>query len=186
MLVRVSVILLGTLALLAGCTHSEGGSTASTPAGGDAVQLEHLTFVLPSGWKQVPPSSGMRVAQAVVTGPGGPAEMAVFNFGVGQGGNIEANIQRWVGQVELAPGTTPQREQFDANGLRVAMVDVKGTLKAGQMGMGPAQAQPDSRLLGAVVEGVGGPWFFKITGPDATLGPQRDAFVAMLHSMQAH
>ena len=40
--------------------------------------------------------------------------------------------------------------------------------------------QPGSRLLGAVVEGEGGPWFFKATGPDATLAPQRLPFRGML------
>jgi hypothetical protein len=53
------------------------------------------------------------------------------------------------------------------------------------MSGGPAEAQPNSRLLGAVVEGPGGPWFFKATGPSATLGAQRDAFLAMLESLRA-
>jgi hypothetical protein len=53
------------------------------------------------------------------------------------------------------------------------------------MGMGSSSPQPGFRLLGAVVEGPGGPWFFKATGPDATLGPQKDAFVAMLKSVRA-
>jgi hypothetical protein len=50
--------------------------------------------------------------------------------------------------------------------------------------MGSSEAVPDARLLGAVVEGPGGPWFFKATGPDSTLGPQRDAFLAMLKSVR--
>jgi hypothetical protein len=159
-----------------GCTRD------AAPKGGTSVELPRLTFVLPAGWQTVPPSSPMRVAQAAVTGPGGPAEMAVFHFGAGQGGDVEANLQRWIAQVELAAGSTPQRETFEANGLRVTWVDVQGTLKPGQMGMGPATAQPNSRLLGAVIEGDGGPWFFKATGADPTLGPQREAFVEMLRS----
>lgn len=34
------------------------------------------------------------------------------------------------------------------------------------------------------VEGLGGPWFFKATGPDATVTPQREAFVTMLKSVR--
>ena len=127
----------------------------------------------------------MRIAEASIPGPGGAAELAVFYFGAGQGGGVDANIQRWIGQIEPAQGTTPAREQFQANGLTVTWVDVAGTLKPSSMGMGPSEAQPSSRLLGAVVEGPGGPWFFKATGPDATLGAQRPNFLSMLHHLQS-
>ena len=169
-------------AVLIAALGSGGGCETRSVASGATVDLPRLSFVLPAGWEKVPPSSSMRVAQAVIPGPGGGAEMAVFHFGAGQGGDVEANLQRWVGQVEPDAGSAPQRETFESNGLRVTWVEVRGTLKAGQMGMGPATAQPNSRLLGAVIEGDGGPWFFKATGPDAILGPQRDAFVAMLRS----
>jgi hypothetical protein len=152
---------------------------APMPAAGEG----ELDFDLPSGWQSQTPSSSMRVAQAVIPGPGGPGDLAVFHFGVGGGGGVEANIERWIGQMETADNPAP--ETFDANGYRVTMIDVRGTLKPSSMGMGPATAQPDSRLLGAVVEGPGGPWFFKATGPEATLGPQRDAFLAMLKGVRA-
>jgi hypothetical protein len=124
----------------------------------------------------------MRVAQAVISGPAGEAELAVFFFGAGQGGDVEANLQRWMNQVVPGTGDAPRRETFESPGLRVTWVDVHGTLKPGQMGMGPAAPQPDARLLGAVIEGEGGPWFLKASGPEATLAPQRDAFIAMLHT----
>jgi len=157
-------------------------SDSQSPAGA-TVQIERLRFVLPPGWHQVPANSTMRVAQASIPGPGTPAELAVFHFGAGRGGDVESNLERWMNQIEPAPGDTPQRETFDSGGLRITWIDARGTLKPGQMGMGPAVAQADSRLLGAVIEGDGGPWFFKATGADATLAPQRDAFVAMLKSL---
>lgn len=158
------------------------GCQKSLAPAGTAVDLPHLSFVLPAGWQQVPPSSSMRLAQAAIPGPDGGAEMGVFHFGAGQGGDVEANLQRWVGQVDPDAGSAPQRETFENNGLRVTWVEVHGTLKPGQMGVGPTTAQPNSRLLGAVIEGDGGPWFFKATGPETALGPQRDAFVEMLRS----
>jgi hypothetical protein len=48
--------------------------------------------------------------------------------------------------------------------------------------MGPAEPQPGSRLLAAVVEGPGGPWFFKTTGPDETVAAARADFLAMLRA----
>lgn len=159
-----------------------GGCEKSSPPSGTTVELPQLSFVLPAGWQQVPPNSSMRLAQAAIPGPDGGAEMAVFHFGAGQGGDVEANLQRWVGQVDPDAGSAPQRETFESNGLRVTWVEVHGTLRAGQMGMGPTTAKPNSRLLGAVIEGEGGPWFFKATGTDAALGSQHDAFVGMLRS----
>jgi hypothetical protein len=52
------------------------------------------------------------------------------------------------------------------------------------MGGGPTEPTPGSRLLGAVVEGPGGPWFFKITGPAATVTAAAPAFDAMLRSVR--
>jgi len=167
------------MAVVVGLSLSGCRSGASVPTG-TPLQVKGLNVVLPVGWKVVPPGSQMRLAQAAIEGPGGPAELAVFHFGTGQGGDIEANVQRWLAQIAPRPGSEPQRKVFEANNLRITWVDAEGTLQAGQMGVGPEVAQADARLLGAVVEGPGGPWFFKATGPDATLGPQRIAFLAML------
>lgn len=155
-----------------------GGSSPAQTAGEGEID-----FDLPAGWQSQTPSSSMRVAQATIPGSGGSGDLAVFHFGVGGGGSVEANIERWIGQMENPEA--PEPETFETNGYRVTWIDVRGTLKPSTMGMGPATALPDARLLGAVVEGPGGPWFFKATGPDATLEPQRDAFVTMLKSVRA-
>lgn len=139
-----------------------------------------LSFRLPEQWQEAPPDSSMRMAQATIPGPGGDAELAVFFFGPGGGGGTEANIERWIGQVEAT--AEPERGTFASGPYQVTWVEVDGTLKAGQMG-GPVEAQPDSTLLGAVVEGPGGPWFFKITGPAETVESQKDAFFDMLRDL---
>lgn len=162
---------------------SRGGQDGSAPMAGQA-QDGNIHFDLPSNWQEQPPTTSMRVAQAVIPGPGGPGEVVVFFFGPGGGGGVEDNIQRWIDQMEPAPGSNPQPETFEANGLRVTWIDVSGTLKPSSMGMGPATEQPGSRLYGAVVEGPGGPWFFKATGPEATLSAERENFLKMLRSVR--
>ena len=142
-----------------------------------------IDFDVPTAWQSQKPSSNMRLAQASILGPGGSGDFAVFFFGPGGGGPVDANIERWVGQMEGASKPTP--ETFESNGYKVTWVDVKGNLKPGGMGMTPSAPVANARLFGAVVEGPGGPWFFKATGPEATLAPQRDAFVAMLKSVRA-
>jgi hypothetical protein len=145
-----------------------------------------VDFDLPAGWERVPPSSSMRIAQASIPGPGGPGELAVFHFGVGGGGGVDANLERWVGQMQPEPGSPePRRESFAVDSFTVTTVEAAGTLLPSGMGSGPTTPQPGSLLLGAVVEGPGGPWFFKATGPAATLTPQREAFMALLRSLRA-
>jgi hypothetical protein len=125
----------------------------------------------------------MRMAQAEIPGPVGAAEMAVFHFGPGGGGGIEANLDRWVAQME--GGAEPERGAFESGPFRVTWITVPGTYDPGMMGMGPSEPQPGWRLLGAVVEGEGGPWFFKITGPDETVAAAREDFFALLRSVEA-
>ncbi|MEA2691667.1 MAG: hypothetical protein QOJ16_1054 [Acidobacteriota bacterium] len=164
----------------------EGTPPAAPAPSGPAADNAKLQFDLPKGWTSETPKSSMRLAQATIPGPAGAGDLAVFYFGAGQGGNVEANIERWIDQVEAAPGTPkPERGTLDANGLKVSWVDVHGTLKPNAMGMGPSTPVTNARLFGAVVEGPGGPWFFKVTGPDKTLAPQRDAFFAMLKTVRA-
>lgn len=142
-----------------------------------------LAFDVPKGWESKPPSSNMRLAQGVIPGPGGPGEFAVFFFGAGGGGSAEANIERWIGQMESKDH--PKSQTFEANGFKVTWVEVQGTLQPTGMGSGPTTPQPNSRLLGAVVEGAGGPWFFKATGPEKTLAAEREHFLAMLKGVHA-
>ncbi len=159
------------------------GEPAPTPAispAGGAGAAGRLVWELPAGWTEVPPASPMRMAQATIPGPGGPADLVLFHFGPGGGGGVQANIDRWIGQMEVEG--EPERGSFTAGDLAVTWVDVAGTLLPSGMGMGPTEPQPGSRLLGAVVEGAGGPWFFKATGPSETLSAAREDFLGMLRA----
>jgi hypothetical protein len=173
-----------------GPISSRGQRGADAPAAppapmAGAAQEASLQFDVPASWQSEPPANDMRMAQATIPGPGGPGSLVVFFFGQGGGGGVEANIQRWIDQMEVPAGSSPSPETFDANGYRVTWIDVSGTLKPSGMGMGPTTEQPNSRLLGAVVEGPGGPWFFKATGPGSTLSAERDNFLGMLKSVRA-
>ncbi len=171
-----------------GPISSRGEKVADSPAaamGGGAAQEGALDFSIPASWQNEQPANNMRVAQAVIPGAGGPGNLVVFYFGPGGGGGVEANIQRWIDQMEVPAGSNPKPETFEANGYHVTWIDVVGTLKPSNMGTGPTTEQPDSRLLGAVVEGPGGPWFFKATGPGSTIAAERDNFLTMLKSVRA-
>ena len=65
-----------------------------------------LTWVDPSAWKLSPRKSPMRKATYIVPRKGGDpedGELAVFYFGPGQGGSVDANVDRWVKQFKGVP-----------------------------------------------------------------------------------
>jgi len=148
------------------------------------LQLPQLSVELPAGWRPETPSSEMRTAQVRVPGGEEGAELAVFHFGEGRGGTVADNVRRWVAEIEFAPGSSVHREEFAAFGYTIYMVDFEGTLRAGMKDGGAIQRRPAWRVLGGIVEGPGGPWYFKLTGPSAVLAPQRDAFLRMLESVR--
>jgi hypothetical protein len=126
----------------------------------------------------------MRVATYAVPGVKGaePAECAVFYFGRGQGGGVDANVERWSRQFKEAP--KPKPERLTAAGLNVTRVDIRGTyLNPGGNMMQSKGEKPDYRLLGAIVEAPGGHVFFKLTGPAATVTAAESAFDSLIASI---
>lgn len=122
----------------------------------------------------------------LAAGEQGIAECVVNFFGPGQGGGVDANIERWRGQVQGSDGK-PAAAKIDkrtGRAVPITVIDSSGTYTG--MG-GPMMAgKPVSgyRLLGAIVEGPGGSVFFKLTGPAKTVAAQQKNFEQLLASIQ--
>ena len=109
-----------------------------------------LTFSAPPGWKTVATSSSMRVAQfALPRAAGDPAdaELVVYYFG-GSGGTVEANIERWLGQMQQPDGkpssAVAKRGTRTVNGLKVTLVDVERHLcRRNDTGLPATPQQPE-------------------------------------------
>lgn len=147
-----------------------------------------LVWSAPSHWVTETPTSTMRRAQYRIPGKGGTAECVVFYFGPGQGGDAQANAQRWASQFQRPDGS-PATGALKMRDLKVGnmpamLVEVAGTYVGG-MGGGTASApKPDSMLLGAIVDGPDARWFFRAVGPRATLEAERGAFEKMIRSIK--
>jgi hypothetical protein len=144
-----------------------------------------VRWTMPANWK-AEAERPMRLATYTVT-PG--AECGVYFFGSGQGGSVDANFDRWIGQFLQADGKPSKAAAKVAkrtiHGWTLSTVDVSGAYT----GMGgptaqPGPAVPGYRLLGAIVEGPQGSVFFKFTGPDKTVAANRAAFDKMLDSLE--
>jgi hypothetical protein len=143
-----------------------------------------IKWTVPAEWK-AQADRPMRAATYTVPGDG---ECAVFYFGQGQGGAVDANVKRWIGQFE-APSGGPadglaKTSKSTQNGMAVTRIDLSGTYKtsAGPM-MQATGKKPGYRLLGAIVEAPQGNVFFKFTGPANTVAAQQGNFEKLIRSV---
>jgi hypothetical protein len=157
--------------------QSLGGAPAGTSPG--------LAWSVPPTWKDTG-ERPMRVATYTVPASGGDSEggeCAVFYFGPGQGGGIDENIDRWVGQFEHA--SQPRRSTQAVGDIPVKRVELTGDYLAPS---GPMMQSTGTRsgwmLLGAIAKGPNGNVFFKLTGPRKTLAAARKEFEGLLVSMR--
>jgi hypothetical protein len=156
-----------------------------------SILLAGVTFTAPADWKSIPTSSSMRVAQYAVpraAGDAADAELVVYYFG-GSGGTVDANIERWVAQMQQPDGRPSsavlKRQSRTINGLKVTQVDVPGTYVA-EVTPGSAQRHnsPNFHLRAAVIETSNGPYFIKLTGPAKTIAASEKAFETFLASVK--
>lgn len=164
------------------------GSLPALPRPAPDAGKPGLIWTAPSGWTQETPVSAMRRAQYRVPGSAGPGECAVFYFGAGQGGDARSNAARWAGQFRRpdgsAVGNAFKTREITVGDIPVLMVEVSGTYVGG-MGGGPdGPERPNHMLLGAIAKGPDANWFFRATGPRATMEGQRAAFEAMIRSLK--
>jgi len=135
-----------------------------------------LKFTRPTEWKWVEVTSPMRKAQLKV--PGATAEqnadITFFHFGSG-GGDVNANVQRWLMQFKSAEGAEKIEPQEIA-GTKVTLASTEGTFSSGMPG-GPTAALENYALLGAIIEGPEGNVFVKMTGPAPMLKATRAQFL---------
>jgi len=163
----------------------------STPETGTASsQAAGVAWTVPAGW-EAEPARQMRIATYrihAIAGDPEDAECAVYFFGSGQGGTVEANLERWAHQFISPDGQSPPQpaktEKRLIAGLNVSTLDVSGTyLGAGGM-MGQEQAKkPNFRMRAAIVEAPEGLVFFKLVGPLNTVAAAENDFNTLLGSL---
>ena len=151
---------------------------AASDAGG-------IQWKAPSQWKALP-DRPMRAGTFTVPAAAGdsePGEMAIFYFGQGQGGSVEANVQRWIGQFQNTTGPAKRSTQ-KINSFSVTTIELGGAYLFSPTPMSPEKTlKPGYKMLGAIVEAPEGPVFFKFTAPVKTVAANESAFQTMLKSI---
>lgn len=142
-----------------------------------------LAWKVPAEWTTVPNTSSMRLATYHVPAAKGDADETEVTV-VRAGGTTNANIDRWIHQFDEAG--KDERTEKTVGGFKITIVEVSGRYLGGAI-MPSADSEPHEgwSLLGAVVETSTSPYFFKMTGPTATVKTARDAFIKLLDGVTA-
>jgi hypothetical protein len=174
-------VLVGTLLTSVACggkgaayvSNSQSNAAQSnSPAAGE------LHYQAPDGWAKEQTTSSMRVAQyklAKAEGDPEDASLVVYYFGATQGGAVQANIDRWISQMQQPDGSASKdkakTETSTVNGLKITSVDVSGTYTAEMAPGTPSQRnEANYRMRAAVIETPKGNYFLKLVGPAQTMG----------------
>ncbi len=113
----------------------------------------------------------------------GPAGELVFSFfASGDGGALDANIERWRQQFRSGDGSAApfQREDREVNGLKVIVMEFAGAYQ----GMGAAAPRQGMAQLGAIVQAPSGTVFIRLIGPSATVESNRAGFEALVDGLK--
>ena len=154
---------------------------------GESAAGVHWTA--PAGWKTEAPQPMRAATYTVSAAPGDKAnaECGVYFFGAGQGGSVDANIERWKGQFKDASGKPAPAKiiRRPANkAITITTIDTSGQYSGlgGPISSGPSV--PGYRLLGAIIESPGGNIFVKFVGPVKTVSANQAKFEQLLNSFQ--
>jgi hypothetical protein len=156
-------------------------TAAPTPMPANAaMQAEAASFgqpkwaELPAGWTAGAPNA-MRKGSWIVSGPGGSkAEIAVTVF-PGNVGGTTANVNRWRGQLGLAPA---------------AEADIQAAAQPGKVGADAGQyfrfdsTDGQQAMVAMMVPKNDSTWFFKFMGDRDAVNAQTAAFLKFLATSQ--
>lgn len=150
------------------------------------LRLVDWTVPVPKEWQPQPPSSNMRLAQFRAPAKAGPSEVAVFYFGPGGGGPVQANIERWTSQFTSPQGAPvkPVVSTGRVAGMPVTRVTLNGQYARG-VGMGQEGATlPNQTLRVAVIETPKGNITFQMWGPKDSVDANWSGFKAMVDGIR--
>lgn len=194
MKIKIAVGILLAGALMYWARGAEGGIVASSQqdAPKQSTASGELHYKAPEGWVTEHPSSSMRVAQYKLPKAEGDREdasLVLYYFGSTQGGSAQANIDRWISQIQQPDGIASKDKAktgtINVNGLKVTTVDVAGTYTA-EMAPGSSEHHndPNYRLRAAVIETPKGNYYVKLVGPAKTVARWDQAYVDYLKSFE--
>ena len=145
---------------------------AATASTAPAAASGKPPWTAPSHWKALTPGA-MQAAKFSIDGK---AEVTAVFLG-GMGGALKANLDRWRGQLSLAPSAESEVDQqakpFSDAGAGARIVELTGTT---------AQDGNPANMIVLVVPSGNGTWFYKLMGEKNVVAKEKDALIAFVKS----
>jgi hypothetical protein len=160
---------------------------------GTVVEIDGLKAIAPAAWKkdELPkgPMFKSRKYQFKIDKVAGDPENAELRVILlqGEGGGVDANIDRWKKEFKAPAGDKAKVEKFQVNGVDVVMVDIEGTYLSKFPPFAPdakITEKDNWRIINVMFNSKNGPYFFKLMGPAKTVGGQRKAFEEWVKSFK--
>ena len=146
----------------------------------DPFKVGNFTFKPTQSWVVSESKSHMVKATLNHGKKDGPL-LKFYHFGEGQGGGVEANIQRWKRQFENGEAkVSPEEKTFGDQKLTI--VTITGTYMVGPMMQRNKTATPGYMLLGAVIPHASGDVFLKMLGKEADVKKTKADFEKLIAS----
>ena len=148
------------------------GSSQAAPAPPQTGSAPQIKWSTPDGWAEVPPSSMRYASFSASAGDNGKVDISIVTF-PGDGGSDADNVNRWRGQIGLAPvdadAVTSQVSSLKTGDTTFSTTDIAGN---------------KTRTIAAWTRRDGRVWFFKATGPTAAIEKEKPNFVKFIESIR--
>lgn len=156
------------------------------------LDLDGIRLRAPKEWKNEEASSSFRLAQFVLQradGDGVDATCVIFRFGGGQGGGLEANLNRYYGQFEQPDGRATKdlakTTKREVSGIPITIADISGTYIAPKRPGAPERFnEPNWRMLVAMLTVNENSYFIRAVGPQKTIARWEKSFEEFIGSLQ--
>lgn len=143
-------------------------------------------MMAPANWKVVRPK--ISIIQNEFAAPGAEPEQTARVTMMAASGSVQANVDRWKGQFQLAAKDGFKEEQKTIEGHTLHLVDLQGTFNermGGPFAGGRVVHRENYAMAGAIlIDPNGGKFFIKMTGPVEAVKANRKAFGEMLDGLK--
>jgi len=137
-----------------------------------ASNAPQIKWKRPETWTEVPPSTMRYASFSAPSEEGGKIDISVVTF-PGDGGTDADNVNRWRGQIGLAPidanTVTSQIAPLKTEDTTFSTTDIAGD---------------KTRTIAAWTRRDGSVWFFKATGPNTAVEKEKSNFVKFIESIR--
>lgn len=144
------------------------------------LEVAGLKFIVPTGWKAATETRPMS-AGSLVKESDPKIEAIFYHFPGGQGGDVEANLKRWVSQFATEPAPKLERETLKAGDKEITLATITGTYKGSMMRPEPVPLE-NHVTYAAIVPGPQGNVFIRLNATKTAAEPVKADFKTLAAS----